>query len=107
MYKFKSKAGADVLMLGEPGNRLLALLGKEPAPQGIFEKAQLPGYLARLEQALAEDEAAFVKSQADARAAGEPVPRREGVSLRQRAWPLIELMRQSLKEGADVIWGDN
>ena len=40
-----------------------------------------------------------------AKAAGEPVPRRQGVSLRQRAWPLRELMLRSQKEGADVVWG--
>ena len=28
-----------------------------------------------------------------------------GVSLKQRAWPLVELMRHALKAGDDVLWG--
>jgi hypothetical protein len=33
------------------------------------------------------------------------VPQRQGVSLRQRAWPMLELMRRSLAAGHDVVWG--
>jgi len=105
IYKFKSKAGADVIMLGPQGEQILRLLGREPGSPGIIVQADLSAAISALEQAVAEDEAAFARQQAEAQAAGEPVPRREGVSLRQRAWPLIELMRHSLKAGADLIWG--
>ena len=57
--------------------------------------------IAALEKAVADDEA--VRAQAEAE--GAP-PRREGhVSLRQRAWPLRDLMQRSLKYNADVVWG--
>ncbi len=105
MYKFKSKAGADVIMLQPQGEQMLRLLGREPGP-GIVLKDQLPGAISALEHGVAEDEAAFAQAQADAQAAGEPVPRREGIALKQRAWPLIELMRHALKAGEDVRWGD-
>ncbi len=105
IYKFKSKAGADVLMMGPQGDQMLQLMGRSPSAQGIVTKDQLGAAISALEQALAEDEAAFVQQQAEAQAAGEPVPRREGVGLRQRAWPLIELMRHSLAAGDDVVWG--
>lgn len=105
LYRFKSKAGADVIMLGDSGNDVLRLLGRAPAPQGILESAQLPALIQALEAGVAADEAQFQEAVDAAKAAGEPVPRRQGVSLRQRAWPLRELMVRSQKEGADVVWG--
>jgi hypothetical protein len=105
LYCFKSRAGADVIMLAESGDALLRLMGREPSPQGIFESAALPTLIQALEAGVAADEAAFQQSVDAAKAAGEPVPRREGVSLRQRAWPLRDLMVRAQGEGADVLWG--
>jgi len=105
LYKFKSKAGADVIMLGPQGDQILQLLGRAPGSPGILQKDQLGAAISALESAVAEEEAAFAKTQADAQAAGEPVPRREGISLRQRAWPLVELMKHALKAGDDLSWG--
>ncbi len=105
LYRFKSKAGADVVMLGDSGSDVLRLLGREPAPQGILESAQLPALIQALEAGVAADEAQFQQAVDAAKAAGDAVPRRQGVSLRQRAWPLRELMVRSQKEGADVVWG--
>lgn len=105
IYKFKSKAGADVIMLGPLGDQMLQLLGRTPSAQGIVTQDQLSSAISALEAAVADDEAAFAQQQADAQAAGDKVPRREGVGLAQRAWPLIELMRHALKAGDDVVWG--
>jgi hypothetical protein len=105
LYRFKSKAGADVVMMAESGDAVLRLLGRSPAPQGILEAGALPGLIQALEAGVADDEAQFQRGVDEAKAAGEPEPRRQGVSLRQRAWPLRELMQRSLKENADVVWG--
>jgi Domain of unknown function (DUF1840) len=105
LYRFKSKAASDVVMLGESGDALLRLMGREPAAQGIFEAAALPGLLRLLEAGVADDDAQFQRAVDEAKAAGEPVPRRQGVSLRQRAWPLHELMVRSQSEDVDVVWG--
>ncbi|MBI3346808.1 MAG: DUF1840 domain-containing protein [Burkholderiales bacterium] len=105
LYRFKSKAGADVVMLGDSGDAVLRLLGREPAPQGILEAAALPGLIQALEAGVAADEAQFQRAVDAAKADGQPVPRRQGVSLRQRAWPLHELMQRSQREGVDVVWG--
>jgi hypothetical protein len=105
LYRFKSKVGADIVMLAESGDAVLRLLGREPAPQGILEAAALPGLIQALEAGVAADEAQFQQAVDAAKVSGEPLPRRQGVSLRQRAWPLHELMQRSLKEGADVTWG--
>jgi hypothetical protein len=105
LYRFKSKAGADVIMMADSAEAVLRLMGREPAPQGIFELAALAGLVQALEAGVAADEAQFQRAVDEARAAGQPVPRRQGVSLRQRAWPLHELMQRSLKEKTDVVWG--
>ena len=42
IYKFKSKAAGDVIMLGPTGERVLGLIGKDATPQGIIEPAQMP-----------------------------------------------------------------
>lgn len=104
-FKFKSKAAADVIMLGPQGEQILRLIGREPSPQGILLKDQLAAAIARLEQAVSEDEARFTQAVVDAEAAGEPAPRRAEVSLKQRAWPFVELLRYSLAAGQDVVWG--
>jgi len=105
LYRFKSKAGADVIMLADAAHAVLRLMGREAATQGILEAASLPGLVQALEAGVAADEAEFQRAIDEAKSAGQPVPRRQGVSLRQRAWPLHELMQRSIKEDVDVVWG--
>jgi len=105
LYVFKSKAGADVTMLSETGDALLRLMGREPAARGIFQAADLAGLMQALQSGVVEDDARFQRAVEEARAAGEPEPRRPGVSLRQRAWPLLELMQRADREQTDVVWG--
>ena len=38
-------------------------------------------------------------------AEGKTLAPREGVTLRQRAWPLVEMMKRSMAEKADIVWG--
>lgn len=104
MYRFKSKDSADVIMLATHGEQILKLMGRESAPEGIITSRQLGEAIEQLERAVAEDEAAFARQQAEAEAAGEPIPRRTGVTLRQRAWPLLGAMRLALRGGHDLIW---
>jgi len=105
LYRFKSKAGADVIMMADSADAVLRLMGRQPAPQGILELADLPALIQSLEAGVAADEAQFQRAVDEAKAAGQPAPRRQGVSLRQRAWPLHELMQRSVKEKTDVVWG--
>lgn len=105
LYCFKSKAGADVIMMAESADAVLRLLGRTLAPQGILEAAHLPELLQALEAGVAADDARFQSAVDEAKAAGQPAPRRQGVTLRQRAWPLQELMQRSAKKGTPVVWG--
>ncbi|RZJ11840.1 MAG: DUF1840 family protein, partial [Rubrivivax sp.] len=57
LYRFKSKAGADVVMLGDSGNDVLRLMGREPASQGILEADALADLIQSLEAGVAAHEA--------------------------------------------------
>lgn len=105
IYKFKSKSAGDVIMMGPNGDQVMRLLGRDPAAKGIIEAADIPAAVQALEQAVTADEAARAEAEAEAAAQGEKLPPREGVSLRQRVWPLVEMLKRSQAHGHDVVWG--
>lgn len=105
LYKFKTKAAGDVIMTAPVGDKMLRLMGREPAAKGIFLSADMPACIAALEQAIAAEEAARAKAEQEAREEGHEPPAREAIGLRQRAWPLVEQLRRSHAEGQDVVWG--
>lgn len=116
LYKFKSRATADLILLDAQGRRLLAIVGKDPAAQGIITVAQIPAAIAALEAAVVHDErdepdqqpAADTRSGNDSRDEGDEEgdgPRGNRVTLRQRAAPFIDMLQRSAAEDADVVWG--
>jgi len=108
LYKFKSKATSDLIMLGPDAQRLLRLMGSDAAPKGIFTVEHQPQAIAALEAAIAQDEARMAEMLAQRIAEGGDdagsVPA-EAVSLQRRAQPLLEMLRRSLAANADLMWG--
>ena len=106
LYKFKSKAAADLIMLQPNGQKLLQIIGKGDTPgKGILLPEQMAGAIAALEAAIAREEAALKAAQAEAAQRGEDPPRFEGVSLRQRALPFIDMLRRCEQAGKEIVWG--
>lgn len=105
MYKFKSKVTGDLIMLAVTGDHLLRVIGKEPAAAGIVEVADMPAAIAALEQAVAVQEAARQQAEQEAQAEGRALAAATGISLRQRAWPMIEMFRRCHVAGEVVVWG--
>ena len=103
IYKFKSQAAADVIMLRLNGDQMLAIVGKEPAVQGIITVAQIPAAIASLEAAIVTHEAA--ESRRTEQPQMEVEVEGDSVRLRDRAAPFIELLRTSAQAGKDVVWG--
>ena len=97
IYKFKSAATGDVIMLGPHGDQLLRLLGREPAATGIIEAVAMPVAVATLQAAIAAQEQGPVD---DTEASARPA-----VALRQRLWPMIDMLRRSQVAGEPVVWG--
>lgn len=101
IYRFRSPAAGDVVMLGASGDELLRILGREPAARGIIEPAAMPAAMAALQAAVAAAEAPADID--DNEADGSDGPR--GVSLRQRVWPMMEMLKRAHAEDAPVVWG--
>lgn len=92
-------------MLGPTGDRVLGLIGKAVAAQGIIEPADMPAAMAALQAAIEADEALRAQASPAAEPAEEPAARPEAISLRQRAWPLVEMMKRSHAAAKPIVWG--
>ncbi|MDD2880490.1 MAG: DUF1840 domain-containing protein [Rhodoferax sp.] len=103
IYKFKSQAAGEVIMLQANGDQMLTIVGKEPAAQGIITVAQIPAAIAALEAAIVVHEAAEAKRSKDAELVVEVDG--DSVMLRHRAGPFIDLLKTSAQAGKDVVWG--
>jgi hypothetical protein len=108
LYKFKSKAAGDVIMLGPNGDQVMRLVGRAPAAKGIFEVDHMPAIVAALEKAVADDESARQEASRDHADDGAARPQEgkgDGVTLRQRVWPLVEMLRRAHAAREPITWG--
>ena len=117
LYKFKSKATADLIMLEPNGKQILRIIGKEPSSKGILEIAEMPQAIEALRQAVQQEEdtraqldaqnlssSADTKDTKDSKGAATSGQERP-VSLRQRAAPFIDMLQRAHKANKDVVWG--
>lgn len=106
LFKFKSKATGDLIMLEPNGRRVLQLIGKSPDATGIILPAQMAAAITALEAAVAQEEAEQKAAEQEAEANGEKLPPKgEAVSLRQRAVPFIDMLRRAQAADQEVVWG--
>ncbi len=105
LYKFKSKAAGDLIMLEPTGRRILKIIGKDPAPIGIVQPPEMAAAASALERAIQEEEAQQQAAIEEARAKGLPPPKFEAIGLRQRAHPFIEMLRRCEKADREIVWG--
>jgi hypothetical protein len=106
LYKFKSKAAGDLIMLEPNGRRVLEIIGKDAGPQGIILPEEMPAAVSALEAAIAREEAEQKAAVDEAKAKGQVPPRVEGgVSLRQRAVPFLDMLRRCQQAGKEIVWG--
>lgn len=105
LYRFKSRETGDLVMLQPSGKRILEILGKDPAGSGILQPAEMPGAIAALRAAAADEEARHQRMKEEAQANGEPEPQFESVSLRMRIAPFIDMMQRCQKADVEIVWG--
>ena len=99
---FRSKAAGEIFYLAENARRLFDILGKEAGPRGVITAAQLPDAIAKLVAAVEAEQAQLkAAEQSDEEAAGAV----RAVTLGQRAYPLLEMLRAARKRNVDVTWG--
>ncbi|GAB4479254.1 MAG: hypothetical protein OHK0044_26650 [Burkholderiaceae bacterium] len=107
---FRSKAAGEIFMFAETARRIFEIIGKQEAPRGVITAEQVPEALARLTAAVEEEKAQLRAAQAQAEEAarrGEDDADRgeHAITLAQRAYPLIEMLRAAQKKNVDVTWG--
>lgn len=105
LYTFKSKATANLIMLQANGTRLLQIIGKDPAAQGIVLPEQMPAALQALEAAVAQEDAALREAERLAKETGETPDEPPEVRLRQRATPFIDMLQRCHAAGEPIVWG--
>jgi hypothetical protein len=105
IYKFKCKVSGDIIMMGPNGDALLRAIGREPARQGIIEAAACGPAIAAIEQAVGAEEAARAVAEGQAADRGQGLPAAEGVGLRQRLWPMVDMLKRAAAAGESVVWG--
>jgi hypothetical protein len=103
IYKFKSKAAADLIMTGPVGDRMLALIGKGPSPKGIIDVAELPAAIQALERAVAAESPQGANDEDEGGSA--PGAGGDNVSLRRRMWPMVEMMKRAQAGDEPIVWG--
>ena len=108
LYKFKSQATGDVIMLEPNGRQILQVLGKA-SPDDLLKGILEPGDMARavelLEAAVALEEAQQATRAAEAQQRGEaPLPP-PAVTLRQRATPFIAMVKRCQAANKPIVWG--
>jgi hypothetical protein len=108
LYKFKSKVTADIIMLEPQGRQILTVWGRSPgslADPGVLLPADIPAALEALHAAVAHDEAQRIQAAQAAEETGAVPTAPQGVSLRQRAAPLVDMLQRSLKANKEIVWG--
>lgn len=106
LYKFKSRATGDLIMLEPNGRRVLQIIGKPvEEKQGILQPQDMPAAIAALEAAVASEEADRKAALEQARQKGEEPPASEAVSLRQRVLPFIDMLRRCQAADKEIVWG--
>jgi len=112
-YTFKSTATADLMLLSGAGDELLRVIGKAPSARGIITVEQIPQAILAIEAAVAD---ATAEERARESESGRPSEQAEAsddtdesgssqVTLRQRAWPFLAMLRRAQGAGQPVTWG--
>lgn len=105
---FQSKAAADVLMFSSHALNFMQVAGRDYTDslpeRGVITLEQLPLVIQAIERAIETDKEA---DQENPEIEDEDIkihPISEPVSFRQRAWPLLEMLRASLAQNTNVTW---
>ena len=99
LIKFDSEAGSFT-MAGDIAVQLLKAMGHSGTVPSAILPGDIPNALARLKAAVEVSPGPAVESSAGDEKDLKEIP----VSLRQRAFPLIDLLTRAAGKGAEVMW---
>lgn len=105
LITFKSHAAQDLIMMKDLAVTLLGIIGKRLGERGVITVDELPHAIHKLEAAVSD---ARRIHPADAAVQTQPAPEEEEeepLHLGQRAYPFLDMLRASQREGAHILWG--
>lgn len=105
---FRSKAAGEIFMFAETARRIFDILGRPESERGVVTADQVPDALRRLEAAVEQEKAQLKAAAAQADRAdkqGEDSAQPRAITLAQRAYPLLEMLREAQRKRVDVTWG--
>ena len=104
LYRFKSQATGDLVMLEADGKHLLQIWGKDPSGPGVLLCADMDAAAAALLRSADEEEQAIQAAKEQAKAAGEPPPDLPPVAWRARIQPMLQTIKYCQAEDAPLRW---
>lgn len=104
LVTFQTQAYPDITMFGEIAIKLLKLMGHSGAVPSAIDAAGIGNALRNLRQGLALEEGVTIEG---AESATQDEDEERHVSLKARAFPLIELLEAAEKEQVPVMWREN
>lgn len=104
LVQFVSSETGEVLMYADVARVLLQAMGKETTARGAFLPEQMLPAAQALRDAVQRSEAAQPPAEEDEEEEGKK--KEIVVGLRQRAWPLIDMLERTARSGpkANVVW---
>ncbi|MFO1318754.1 MAG: DUF1840 domain-containing protein [Burkholderiales bacterium] len=99
IVRFDSKAGGFIMM-GDVARELIRMMGHSGVIPSALLAKDIPSALEKLRTAVA---AAPVPPEPEPPGLFEE-PKERPVSMRQRAFPLVDLLERSQRKGCDVLW---
>lgn len=101
---FTNKSGGTVEMFEKAALSLIKLMGRREAVPSAISAEDLPSALETLQNELLEvqkeEEAAELENEQECDAEDKP----KQIGLSTRAFPLIQLMQQTVKENSYLMW---
>lgn len=105
LYRFKSQATADLVMLVADAQGALRLIGKDLTPEGVIGPDQLPRAINILQHAWREDHALRLREEKYApEQLAEPDDANPDVWLSQRLVPLVSMLELANEAQVAVVW---
>ncbi|WP_454734577.1 DUF1840 domain-containing protein [Cupriavidus necator] len=105
LITFKSHAAQDLIMMKDLAMTLLGIIGKQLGERGVITVEELPRAIHKLEAAVADARKIHPANSAVEAETSKDEEEEEPLHLGQRAYPFLDMLRASQREGANVMWG--
>jgi hypothetical protein len=108
IIEFKSKATGLFIMTESVATMVFSAMGLTFEPKGIFTAEQVPVMRQRLQEAIDQartHDKARLEEHDESVTEGEVLARDFPLGLSQRAYPLLDMLIASERDGVAVVWG--